>query len=231
MGKSRTHVILISLFYILEPLNIFKCGNLINSVSGFGQKFSPGRFISFDSNDGKIDIELDLSVPFITLPLNNKDGKSGLPTPLLSVNTQGIVVMGILLATSAFIVPLFFKPMTVPPKTPGQRFRMDEDLQLWNLGNTVNEALSNNKLVTPCVQRILCSMVTTIKHTDNPTSTDKIIDGVVSHSWFEQFVNGSVLMDAITTGQGSQKDCDATYKSCPVSQQIIANSLRLLSFL
>lgn len=52
-----------------------------------------------------------------------------------------------------------------------------------------------------------------------------------SHTWFEQFVNGSVLMDAITTGQGSQKDCDAAYKSCPVSQQVIANSLRLLSFL
>ncbi|XP_043484290.1 uncharacterized protein LOC122512476 [Leptopilina heterotoma] len=227
MGKSQKHVIFILLFYFLEPFDIFKSGNFINSVSGLSQKL--GRFISFDSNDGKIEVELDLAVPFVSIPFNTKKEKSGLPTPLLTVNTQGIVVMGILVATSAFIVPLFFKPISTP-NTPGQRFRMEEDAQ-WTLGNRVNEVLLNNGLVTPCLQRILCSMVTTVKNTDHPTSTDKIIDGVVSHTWFEQFVNGSVLMDAITTGQGSQKDCDAAYKSCPVSQQMIANSLRLLSFL
>lgn len=226
MGESRTPVIFILLIYFLEPLDIFKSGNFINSVAGFNQKNAFDRFISFDSNDGKVDIELDLSVPFISIPMDNRESKNGFPTPLVTVNTKGIVVMGVLIATSAFVVPLLFKPIPTP-NSPGQRFRMEEDLQVWNLGNTVNEILLHNGFVTPCLQRMLCSMITTIKHTDKPTSTNKIIDGVVSHSWFEQFVNGSVVMDAIATGQGSQKDCDVAYKSCPVSQQMIANALRL----
>ena len=55
---------------------------------------------------------------------------------------------------------------------------MDEDLQWWNIGHTVNDVLLRNGYVTPCVQRILCSIVNEVKRSKNPTSTGKMIDGI-----------------------------------------------------
>lgn len=46
------------------------------------------------------------------------------------------------------------------------------------MGNTINEMIFNNNYVVPCMQRIVCSIVSVAANAENPTSTDKIIDGL-----------------------------------------------------
>lgn len=49
-----------------------------------------------------------MSVPFLTLPFENKSGSShGALMPLLNINVKALIVFGALMAISAFIVPLF----------------------------------------------------------------------------------------------------------------------------
>lgn len=52
------------------------------------------------------------------------------------------------------------------------------DSQWSRMGNTINEIILGNNYVTPCIQRIVCTVVSEASHSDNPTSTDKIIDGL-----------------------------------------------------
>lgn len=67
--------------------------------------------------DNLLQIDLDLSVPFLSIPLGNTEGGDGPPAPLLNVNTKAITVAGIMAAVAALIVPLFFK-------TQPERYRM-----------------------------------------------------------------------------------------------------------
>lgn len=46
------------------------------------------------------------------------------------------------------------------------------------MGDTINDVVFGNTLIAPCIQRVVCSVVSEASHSDNPTSTDKIIDGL-----------------------------------------------------
>lgn len=50
--------------------------------------------------------------------------------------------------------------------------------QWLHIGNTINEMMFGNDYVVPCMQRIVCSIVSVAANSENPTSTDKIIDGL-----------------------------------------------------
>lgn len=52
------------------------------------------------------------------------------------------------------------------------------DSQWSQMGGMINEIMFSNQYITPCVQRVVCTVVSEASHSDNPTSTDKIIDGL-----------------------------------------------------
>lgn len=47
--------------------------------------------------------------------------------------------------------------------------------------NTVNEIILGNNDVISCIQRIVCTIVSEASHSDNLTSTHKIIDGLLRY--------------------------------------------------
>lgn len=54
-----------------------------------------------------------------------------------------------------------------------------EDNGQWlQMGNTINEIIFGNNYVAPCMQRVVCSIVSVATHTKNQTSADKMIDGL-----------------------------------------------------
>ncbi|XP_020277928.1 uncharacterized protein LOC109851847 [Pseudomyrmex gracilis] len=170
------------------------------------------QLISFDSKGGEIEINWDVSVPFFTIPLNHI-GENGEVFPLLNVNTRGLSVAGLLTGILTLAVPLLSKP------GPGMHYR-SIDSQWSRMGDALNEIMLGNSYITPCVQRIICTMVAEASHSDNPTSTDKIIDGLSSHKWFREFTNGTVLQEAVRMGREEQ-DCGRVYKECFVTPRIL----------
>ena len=138
----------------------------------FGHRPSNG-LISFNSEDEKLRIDWAVTIPFISIPVNNKYGEHGEAAPLLNVNTKAIGIIGLL--TTLFTV---IKPLLSKPQHPHLNYRSGDNPEWSQMGNTINEMLFSNNYVAPCMQRVLCSVVSVATHADNPTSTDKIIDGL-----------------------------------------------------
>ncbi|XP_012226370.1 uncharacterized protein [Linepithema humile] len=176
------------------------------------------QLIAFDSKGGVIEVNWDFSVPFFTLPLNHI-GENGEVLPLVTVNTKGLSVAGVLTALVTLAVPLLSKS-----KPSSMNYR-NSDSQWSRMGETINEIMLGNSYITPCVQRIVCSIVSEASHSDNPSSTDKIIDGLSSHKWFKEFTNGTVLQEAIRMGREGHHDCGRMYKECFVTPRILKSMM------
>ncbi|XP_012522575.1 uncharacterized protein LOC105828658 [Monomorium pharaonis] len=179
-----------------------------------GQK---SQLISFDSKEGEVEVNWEVSVPFFTIPLNHVR-ENGEVLPLLNVNTKGLSVAGVLTAILTLAVPLLSKP------APGMQYR-SLDSQWSQMGDTISEIVFSNRYVTPCVQRIVCTIVSEARNSDSPSSTDKIIDGLSSHKWFKEVTNGTVLQEAIRVGREGHHDCDRIYKECFVTQKILKSMM------
>lgn len=178
------------------------------------------RFVSFDAEEGKIDIEWGVTIPFISVPLNYKLGENGETQPLLNINPKALGIAGLMTTILTLIVPIFSKP------EPGINYHRSSDSGQWMaMGNVINDMIFSNSYVTPCMQRIVCTIVSNASHSDDPTSMDKIIDGFSSHKWFKEFTNGTVIQEAVTAGREGSKNCAKIYKNCPITPRMLKNSI------
>ncbi|EZA52400.1 hypothetical protein DMN91_012012 [Ooceraea biroi] len=185
--------------------------------SPFLSQGSKPQLIAFNTKGGDIDISWDVSVPFFSIPLKHV-GENGEVSPLLTVNTRGLSVAGVLTAILTLAVPLLSKP------EPGMHYR-SSDSQWSRMGDTINEVVLGNSFIAPCIQRIVCSVVSEASHSDNPTSTDKIIDGLSSHKWFKEFTNGTVIQEAVRIGREGHHDCGRMYRECFVTPRILKSMM------
>ncbi|XP_034938374.1 uncharacterized protein [Chelonus insularis] len=172
------------------------------------------RFLSFDSKDGKIDIDLELSVPFISIPLNSEDSEEG-PKPLANVNLKSIAVAGLVAAITTFVVPLLFKSHNME-----HRYRRDDVLGLQEAGQAISELLFGNNHITPCLQQFVCIATAKAKKLRNPTSSDKIIDGLTNLGWFKSATNGTAIEEAIKVGRLQHAPCTIVFKGCKIPEDV-----------
>ncbi|XP_063987884.1 uncharacterized protein LOC135168003 [Diachasmimorpha longicaudata] len=171
------------------------------------------KFISFNSEDGKIDIDLDLSIPFISIPLGGKGEKDG-PRPLVNVNTKSITVAGILAAITAFVIPLLFK-------TPNHsQYRLDDEFSIWDTGRALNELVLGNNYVTPCIQRAICGAIARVDRVNTPTGADKIVDGLVNLKLIKDLINGTSIQEAVDIGHHSNAQCLNYFGGCKMAPEI-----------
>ncbi|XP_015113149.1 uncharacterized protein LOC107038515 [Diachasma alloeum] len=187
-------------------------------VYGNGRKHteSPRRepkFISFNSEDGKIDVDLDLSIPFISIPLGDKDEKDG-PRPLVNINTKSITVAGILAAITAFVIPLLFKTPSHP------QYRFDDEFSIWDAGRALNELVLGNNYVTPCIQRAICGAIARVDRVNTPTGADKIVDGLANLKLIKDLINGTSIQEAVDAGHHSNEQCLNYFGGCKMAPEI-----------
>ncbi|XP_011861536.1 PREDICTED: uncharacterized protein LOC105558448 [Vollenhovia emeryi] len=208
-------ILLILLPFALFFVRVIGDSNARTFTKLNGQK---SQFISFDTKGGNVDINWEVSVPFFSIPLNHVS-ETGEVLPLLNVNTRGLSIAGVLTAIVTLAVPLMSKP-----GPQGTQYR-SLDSQWSQMGDTINEIVFRNRYITPCVQRIVCAVVSEASHSDNPTSTNKIIDGLSSHKWFKEFTNGTVLQEAIKVGREGHRDCGHVYKECFMTPKILKSMM------
>ncbi|XP_017877836.1 uncharacterized protein LOC108623672, partial [Ceratina calcarata] len=167
-------------------------------------------------------IDFTVTIPFITLPLERRIGENGESvSPLLNINSKGLGIVGLLTTLLGITSPLLSKTHH------HYNYRsMDSDSGQWLEMGSMNEILFGNNYVVPCVQRVVCSLVSVASHTENPTSMDKIIDGLSSHKWFKDATNGTIVQDAVATGRKGDYDCAHVYKDCYITSKLLKNMLK-----
>ncbi|XP_076235261.1 uncharacterized protein LOC143179785 [Calliopsis andreniformis] len=221
MKNSAMEVATFLLFFVLylseatDPNFNAKSKNLKAQNKVFGHRPSNG-LVTFNSEDDKLRIDWAVTIPFISIPIHHKIGENGEPEPLLNVNTKALGIVGILTTLFSVIKPLFSKP-----HHPHLNYRSEDNTEWLQMGNNINEMFFNNNYVTPCMQHMVCSIVSVAAHSENPTSMDKIIDGLSSHKWFKDVVNGTIIQDAIAVGRNRDQNCVHVYKGCLITPKLL----------
>ncbi|XP_012145100.1 uncharacterized protein LOC105663017 [Megachile rotundata] len=211
---SMVTLTLFSITYPSEAIDSDRKARISKAESKvFGKKPSSG-LISFNSEEEKLHIDWSVTIPFISIPLQHRSEHGEIPS-LLNVNTKPLGIVGLITALLSVITPLFSKTH------PQHHYRSDDSTQWLQMGNVINEMIFNNDYVIPCVQQIVCSVVSFAKHTEHPTNTDKIIDGFSSYKWFKDFTNGTIVEEAIAVGQKGNLDCAQVYKDCLLSPKLL----------
>ncbi|XP_023315023.1 uncharacterized protein LOC106652159 [Trichogramma pretiosum] len=198
------------------------------------------RFISFNKNSGKVDLALDLSVPFLSIPLDNRNGQSGLSMPLVNINTKSLAALGILMALSAFVLPLLIKQTTGVDMHNGKpaglhhQYRSDRALEenSWSsmISESLNDIFQRDATATPCMQRIACSAVHSSKKSDDPSNLDTIIEEVSSHRLFDN-MTGASMKNAVDKGRtvSSLDECANFFQGCNIDSQDIASLFKIFN--
>ncbi|XP_046617265.1 uncharacterized protein LOC124303727 [Neodiprion virginianus] len=177
--------------------------------------FPNSKYVTFNSLGDKIGIDLDLSIPFLSIPL---DPGYGTTQPLININAKALAIAGIFTTVSTILVPLLVKPHTM------RNYRSDNLQQDWgNYGETINEVFLGNSYLAPCTKRFICSVVSKACRSQGQTSVDKIIDGISSHEWFNQLVEGTAIQEAVIAGRRSKNNCNVVYSGCFLSTKFFGS--------
>ncbi|XP_046740599.1 uncharacterized protein LOC124408002 [Diprion similis] len=177
--------------------------------------FTNSKYVTFNSLGDKIGIDLDLSIPFLSIPL---DPGYGATQPLININAKALAIAGLFTTVSTILVPLLIKPHTIP------NYRSDDSQQDWgNYGETINEVFLGNSYLAPCTKRFICSVVSKASRTEGQTSVDKIIDGLSSHEWFNQFMEGTAIQEAVIAGRQAKNNCNVIYSGCFLSTKFFGS--------
>lgn len=145
---------------------------------------------------------MDLSIPFISIPLNNDENQPGdNPKSLVNINLKSLSFAALFATITAFIVPLFLKTphdyhnyrkfftfyiillhikwkFTKISNYWAISVGLDDGFGFQDIGRSINELILGNNHITPCVQRAVCSAVMKTRENEVPTSAEKIIDGI-----------------------------------------------------
>ncbi|XP_012243829.1 uncharacterized protein LOC105681070 [Bombus impatiens] len=213
------YVILLSLCCLLhlsEPKNNVngkaKTSRTHSKIFG---KHPNGGLISFDSEQEEFRIDWAVTIPFLSIPFEHKIGENGEFPSLFNVNTKSLGIVGLMATLFRVVSPLFSKAH------PQYNYRSTDNGQWLHIGNAINEMMFGNDYVVSCMQRIVCSIVSVAANSENPTSTDKIIDGLSSHSWFKDVTNGTIIQDAVITGRKGNHNCAYIYKDCLITPKLL----------
>ncbi|XP_023287987.1 uncharacterized protein LOC105697211 [Orussus abietinus] len=167
----------------------------------------------------RFQIDLDLSIPFLSIPLGSEEQRPGEMPSLINVNPKSLSIAGVLTALAAIVVPLLTKSESE------YHYRTGKKSDSWQFGNSPNDVLFDNSYLTPCLQRVICSVVSMSTRAENPTSTEKVIDGLSSHEWFKAMTNGTMIQEAVAAGRDGTRDCSLVYPGCFITPRVLSNIL------
>ncbi|XP_055589438.1 uncharacterized protein LOC129741714 [Uranotaenia lowii] len=223
-------------------------GGLIRSTrSNGGQQAREPKFISFQTKDNNIEVEIDFAIPFLTIPVKRSiDGvmSSVLQgTPLINVNLGALILAGVLTLGGALVgavAKLFRDHSFMTPLGPmgimrsdmdtgsGAASSSDEDKEKFAMLSTLLEAVDKSLQKydidsTACTQRAICWYV---KEAMNNVSAkrasrmDMVLNGLSSADWAMKFTKGTAVEDAIQVGR-KNLNCGQAFPGCTVGPETV----------
>ncbi|KAF7990792.1 hypothetical protein HCN44_000597 [Aphidius gifuensis] len=160
-------------------------------------------------------VDLDLSIPFISIPLSHSKDSDADVKPLVNINLKSIAFAAIFAGITAFIIPLFIQ-------SPSEnKYRVDDSFDPWEKIQSLNEFILGNNNVTPCVQRAICDAINRTKSSENKSSSvNEIIDGISKMKWIKKIIKGTSIEDAVEVGQRNDNQCMKIFDKCTISDEL-----------
>ncbi|EDS31623.1 conserved hypothetical protein [Culex quinquefasciatus] len=221
-------------------------GLIRNSRKGSDQR--EPKFISFQTKDNNIEVEIDFAIPFLTIPVKKSvDGMMSSVmkgTSLININVGAVALAGVLAVGGALIggvAKLFRDKELLTPlgplnvrrtesmPTPSKTERdADEENALWNLLRVVDRSLQRYDIdSTACTQRTVCWYVkeAAINVAERRASRmDTVLDGLAGADWALSFATGTAIEDAIRAGR-RRVNCEQAFPACRFGPEAVQRIL------
>uniref|UniRef100_A0A182PXT4 DUF4781 domain-containing protein n=1 Tax=Anopheles epiroticus TaxID=199890 RepID=A0A182PXT4_9DIPT len=199
------------------------------------------RFISFETKDNSIEVEIDFAIPFLSIPVQksvNGVMSSVLKgTPLLNVNLGAVAVAGALTVGGALVgaVARTFSNSSTTSTLPwssllslggprraeiSQRSAEDGNV-LWTLLDALDRTMEDYDIDTvACAQRTICWYVKEANVAvaeGRATSIDTVVEGLSRADWLGGFITGTSIEQAIQAGRERKTSCEKLFPDCAIS--------------
>uniref|UniRef100_A0A336N4K9 CSON011571 protein n=1 Tax=Culicoides sonorensis TaxID=179676 RepID=A0A336N4K9_CULSO len=218
---------------------MFRGINFISDNQRFFQSKREPRLFSFNTDDQDVNIEMELGVPFITIPTKRtidglrsfvSDAMDGeMQVPHLNINTLALIGFMIIgFSGIGLMMDEFNRKTYVNGNAPFWFFsrerRANEEapqhtVNIRKIFEAIDSTLSKYDIdTTACIQHKICERVqkSIKKVNQNMPDTshfDNIIEGLTRSDWSMKYVSGTAIEDAIQTARLG-KNCNRVFASC-----------------
>ncbi|XP_058839878.1 uncharacterized protein LOC131695410 [Topomyia yanbarensis] len=200
------------------------------------------RFISFQTRDNNIEVEVQFAIPFLSVPVKKSvDGMMSTfqkGTALLNVNVAAVALAGILALGSAFIGGLakLLKGYSLG-ETHGPLGQKREDtsglpktekaydqISWWTVLEAVDKSLQKFDIdSTACTQRTVCWYVKEAMNNveeQRANNLEILVNGLSSADWAMKFTTGTAIEDAIRAGRRNL-NCEQAFPGCRLGPDVV----------
>ncbi|XP_031630522.1 uncharacterized protein LOC116345366 [Contarinia nasturtii] len=207
-----------------------------------------GRLFTFETKNDDIQVGIEFSVPFISIPVKRSvnsmkswASSAFVTDPVMNINTGSIALTGAVLLggfVSTYLWKSFMKDQSQFVNSPAyygpytrQDDQFDDENPLNQLIDKVERVFHKYDIdVTTCVQRLVCITIRNAAENvakGNGTSAEKIFDGLSSTWILRRLTAGTAVNDAILAGQRSA-DCEKKFFECNMKSKNIQQVFDLL---
>ncbi|CAG9807697.1 unnamed protein product [Chironomus riparius] len=202
------------------------------------------QFISFDINDENIEIDMEIAVPFLSVPTKKSLSKR---RNFANVNVAAVILAAmvaiggtVLGGAARFIRGENFFNGQPWFRTGNKKTKQKRDIHeinsngheafVWNILNNIDEALLEIDVdVTECAQRFVCWHVknSLLNMQENRANNiDKFIIGFVNAKWTNKVISNTIWNNAIEAAR-KEGSCMSTFRKCmPDNLEIFANKIQ-----
>ncbi|KAF0291439.1 hypothetical protein FJT64_010447 [Amphibalanus amphitrite] len=206
-----------------------------NSVRGN----ETARFFGLSTSSQDLQLGLQFTVPFLSIPLGSLMGQYADWSTMLSVNWPSLLALGLTVLLAMVAVPWLvgqlggttsglpsFLNLSNLGKMAGYGRADDGEETTTGLMARLDDTLAQYDIdSTACMQRGVCTYVReaalSVKE-GHAESHDLLLEGLVSNSYVNSWLNGTSILEAAEAGR-SGANCAATFVKCPLT----ANSVYL----
>ncbi|XP_012553095.2 uncharacterized protein LOC105842982 isoform X1 [Bombyx mori] len=174
------------------------------------------RFLTFHTLEEMIKVDLDLTIPFITIPIKKSEHSSGfLDLPVANINPAGLALGGAVVLGTTVILPFLAKSYT-ENHIPRKYFRVLDDAEFGSdvLIDFAGQMLNDKRNLQGCALRIACWMAT-----NDYIEPGRVFEFIVSNKLLSMIVNSTAVEDAMLSGLNG-RDC-VSYRPCPLRKEYL----------
>ncbi|KAL4702756.1 hypothetical protein ACJJTC_002296 [Scirpophaga incertulas] len=175
------------------------------------------RLFSFNTVNEDIRIDLDFSIPFISIPVKKTMdaaiGASGLGLPTININPASLALGGAVVLGTTVLVPLLLKSYAMNnPHHKYLRILEATEFETEDLVSVASKLVTESRTVRGCALRLACWTG------QIPAEVDamKLWNTLLNNRLLSSMINTTAVEDAMISGRHG-RDC-ATYRPCPLTE-------------
>ncbi|XP_072929724.1 uncharacterized protein [Epargyreus clarus] len=200
---------------------------LVTSENKMRRNGRKSRFIAFDNENSDIQVSLDFTVPFVSIPFKKTidsvfGGLPGLALPKVNINPSALAFGATMILATSVLLPLFNKGLGSYDTDRYYRVLDSENHETNIFSELSSQFLSVSR---GCPLRIACW----ISQRSNNGESGGTVEQIIRNKLISSIMNSTAIEEAIRNGRKGY-DC-SSYEPCPIREEHLPGLMKNFAIL